>query len=529
MSMDIGINKHHELEITSQDRAFRIEVLRNLDGAVVLSWNNTIIAPPTDGNADVLRGLAAQYAVPGKINLDPKRGGIKPNWVIERFLSRRYYASMDIEPPEPVEVQGLRKKLLPHQEAGVWYAARVRRCWIADDCGLGKTPIALATVQLRRDFPLLVVCPAALMQFWADEIHKWLGRTAEVITGEDTFARNRSVYLANYKTLTTLPPDQWQWTKPSAIIFDEAHWLKDEDSQQSQAAYRISKGVYTLLLVTSTPVINHPGELIMPLRIMRHYNQADHLRKFVESFDAARDKWKCFDELYAFQAELRQTCLLRRSQHQLARDTPPPEIAYRLMELPIPISDYLTNQAFGHVIGPESGSERPAGWQPVRSPIQVTGLLKAPGIIDFVRQLSADKVVVFAQHTRVLKYLARNLDAILLEGGTESIKIRDALARFQSDPNQRVLVMSYGIADGWSLNGVQHMLIAELPWSPADVYRAISRLYRLGQKGQVKVYIMRALKTPDAKYIRSAYEIKEQIIEYAVNIDPEEYGSRKRK
>ena len=65
-------------------------------------------------------------------------------------------------------------ELAPFQWAAVHYALHARRCFLADEQGLGKTVEALATLEADGAFPALVVCPAALKLNWQRETEHWL-------------------------------------------------------------------------------------------------------------------------------------------------------------------------------------------------------------------------------------------------------------------------------------------------------------------------------------------------------------------
>lgn len=70
-----------------------------------------------------------------------------------------------------------------------------RRALNADTVGLGKTAQGIgAMIESGQPGPYLVICPkTAVQSTWAREIHKWLGKGAEVITLPDSKARRQSV------------------------------------------------------------------------------------------------------------------------------------------------------------------------------------------------------------------------------------------------------------------------------------------------------------------------------------------------
>src|SRR3954451_15223417 len=92
-------------------------------------------------------------------------------------LSQAHVA--DFDPPP-----GLHGTLMPFQTAGVVYALRQRRTFIADEQGLGKTIEALAAIESADAYPAVVVCPASLKLNWLRAGARWLSaRRAEPLGG----------------------------------------------------------------------------------------------------------------------------------------------------------------------------------------------------------------------------------------------------------------------------------------------------------------------------------------------------------
>src|SRR6185437_4097139 len=76
------------------------------------------------------------------------------------------------------------RELAPFQWAAVRYALEHRRCFLADEQGLGKTVEALATLEADDAFPAVVVCPASMKLTWAREAGRWLPhRSITIVNG----------------------------------------------------------------------------------------------------------------------------------------------------------------------------------------------------------------------------------------------------------------------------------------------------------------------------------------------------------
>lgn len=178
-----------------------------------------------------------------------------------------------------LDIPGLGAELYPFQKAGVKYAIEARRTFIADQMGLGKTPQSLATVHVLGAYPAVVVCPASLKLNWQREARKWLpGKRIRVLNGraktEDTTANllfadayTADLLILNYEILPSWVPTLRAWGVQVAI-FDEAHYIKTEGAARTKAAMALTLGLPTILLLTGTPVLNRPEELVAQLRVM---------------------------------------------------------------------------------------------------------------------------------------------------------------------------------------------------------------------------------------------------------------------
>ena len=138
---------------------------------------------------------------------------------------------------------------------------------LADDMGLGKTLQAITLMQSRAaQGPQLVIMPTSLLHNWQAELARFApamsvkvlnqaGANRRQMVGE---AADGDVVLATYGLLVTegelLSEPTW-----TTIVLDEAHTIKNRDTQTSKAAMML-KADFRLLL-TGTPLQNHLNEI----------------------------------------------------------------------------------------------------------------------------------------------------------------------------------------------------------------------------------------------------------------------------
>ena len=127
--------------------------------------------------------------------------------------------------------------LFPHQVEGVAFLLGRRRAILADDMGLGKTRQAVVSLRhLAPAGPYLVVCPASVKRNWAREIALVAPEASVlVIEGNASVPVSGEWVIVNYDILgahaATLQRVPW-----AALVFDEAHYLKNHTSGRSKLA-----------------------------------------------------------------------------------------------------------------------------------------------------------------------------------------------------------------------------------------------------------------------------------------------------
>src|SRR5688500_10656075 len=186
----------------------------------------------------------------------------------------------------------LAEGLFPHQIEGVAFLLGRRRAILADDMGLGKTRQAIVSLRyLAPGGPRLVVCPASVKRNWAREIEVVApGRSALVIEGSAPVSPPAEWVILNYDIIGR-HIDSLQRVPWAALVFDEAHYLKNHTSARSKLARQLTtsppppqatarqaspspkatarQGLVVQLL-TGTPLTSRPRDLFVLLQLVGH-------------------------------------------------------------------------------------------------------------------------------------------------------------------------------------------------------------------------------------------------------------------
>lgn len=194
----------------------------------------------------------------------------------------------------------------PHQVDGIRTLARIPHFLLADQMGLGKSLQALTVfcidVKLGRARTCLVVCPVSLRGNWYDEVTKFT-RLPVLLLGQEPHpskpgqfkmlgpkARSEQfkdfvnqpgprVVVCNYEQVVA-HHTELQWM--DFVVFDEAHYIKNPDSQRTRAALKLRHRKRTALM-TGTPVLNNVGEL-WPILHMIDPQRWPNFRKFLNRY-----------------------------------------------------------------------------------------------------------------------------------------------------------------------------------------------------------------------------------------------------
>src|SRR5207302_1857172 len=126
---------------------------------------------------------------------------------------------------------------------GVLFLAFTEAALLADDVGLGKTPMAIAAARLLKEQHgverVLVFTPASVKYQWGREIERFSDESYTVIAGskakrEKQYAMGSFFTVTNYE-LMLRDRELVHALKPDLVILDEAQRIKNWRAKTSQA------------------------------------------------------------------------------------------------------------------------------------------------------------------------------------------------------------------------------------------------------------------------------------------------------
>ena len=239
-------------------------------------------APYSSHNLQAAKEWAQRYY----LQIEPERW-LSDSAYDQDVLMPLYRESLALQPQKPLEpIREIRGNLYPFQEVAIQYALKRKRCFIADPSGTGKTVVALASVAMSRAFPLVVVCPPRLLSHWQAEITKWFpGWPVQVLKGAG-LQGNQRAYLVSYSQLQKYL-QSLDGLRLRSIIFDESHRLKGYETRQTKLATELAKRIDYRFLLTASPVVNRPADLMSQLKVMGRWDVLVNVRYFSETYCGA--------------------------------------------------------------------------------------------------------------------------------------------------------------------------------------------------------------------------------------------------
>lgn len=459
-------------------------------------------------------------------------------------------------------VDGLGGDLYPFQAAGVEYAKDIDSVLIGDEMGLGKTMQALAILQLKNAFPALVVCPAGLKYNWEREASKWLPeRSVSVINGGKVgLIPETDVVIINYDILNSRNRDV-SWVDAfnlmlfRGIVLDESHYIKNHKAKRTKAVSSLADKIKTKILLTGTPILNRPVELVSQLEVMGKLDDFGGFWGFVERYcDAHQGSWgwdfSGSSNLKELNNSLRGSCFVRRRKEDVLSELPKKQHSM----LPVKITNQkeykraekaflswvaeqaMVESSFLESIKDLSNKERK--WRIKEHAESATAKAKRAEKlvkIEKLKQLSAKgklkaaiewiesfletdgQLVVFATHRFVVDALKLKFpDSVTIQGGDSAINKQLAVDRFQNGKAPLLIGNTKAAGLGITLTAASNVVFIELGWTPAEHDQAEDRLHRIGQESSVNCWYFTGVDTVD-KYIYDLLQSKRSVVDEATD------------
>ncbi len=434
-------------------------------------------------------------------------------------------------------------KLFPYQKKGVDFILREKKVIIADEMGLGKSAQALMAMNKLGFQKVLIACPASLQSNWQIEAKKWINKVPEIIYHSQDI---RNFNVISYSRIHKLSPNLIK--KYQMIILDESHYIKNIKAKRTIAVLKIIQGISYRVLLTGTPILNRPIELVPQLQAigLLHSNK----KKWQFIYKYCNPKKGFFGWDFTGSSELKDLSkrlspfMLRRSKRQVLPQLPKKHVYSTLLDMPDPQGYQRVLEHHDHSIKTKnikyqalfknlqdlSNNERKRYIERLEN--QEYNQLKYAVLtkIEKLRQITVKqkiqaskylldtfedygtKVIVFCTHRNTIKLLQKRYKPVSISiSGEVPVKKRQSLIEtFQQDPNIIFLFATIQtVGTGYTLTQAQNIIFLELGWTPAEHKQAEDRIHRIGQKKQVNINYLVLKDSIDEEIIKLLFEKNE--------------------
>ena len=450
----------------------------------------------------------------------------------------------------------LRVEPYEYQREGICFGLEHKRIIIGDEPGLGKTLQSIGIVDTANAYPCLVICPSSLKINWQREFEKFTDKSALVL---DNNVRTTWGYLlsmgvhqvaiVNYESLRKFFVWDIRGGKQfrlkdvvfnpqiqafKSIIIDESHRVKDPSAQQTIFTKGLSVGKDWCILLSGTPVVNRPEDLIAQLSIMNRLGEFGGRAKFMADY-CTDPKGKTAEPavpLSELSRQLYDTCMIRREKAKVLPQLPDKT----RVDLYIEISnDKEYNLAAEDLAAYLQEYTECTDWE-IRRKMRMEALVrfmtlrslatkgKIAQAVDFIRTFldSGKKLIVFCSLHEIVDELQKVFPrAVTVTGRDSAVNKQASVDAFQNNPNVQLIICSIKAAGvGLTLTAASDVAFIELAWTYADCCQCEDRAHRIGQKDNVTCYYLLGRGTIDHTIYRLIHR-KKSIANEIMNADDE--------
>ncbi|MBT6275425.1 MAG: DEAD/DEAH box helicase [Chromatiales bacterium] len=420
----------------------------------------------------------------------------------------------------PLRRELLNIELLPYQLDGIAFAAGQGRSIIADEMGLGKTVQAIGVAELLARQAgierVLVICPTSLKGQWRSEIHRFSGRTCQLIVGSaderaTQYENDAFVTVCNYeqvlRDLRVIEAVAWDF-----IILDEAQRIKNWQSKTSTVVKSLRSRF--ALVLTGTPLENRLDDLYSIVQFVDQRQLGPGFR-FFHRHRVVNEKGRVlgYQNLDEVRERLRPV-LLRRTRALVMNELPARSVSIVRIT---PTQEQLDIHA-GHMRIVSQIVRRSFMREVDLLRLQKALLMcrmaangtylcdkRAPGYSSKLERLGElfdalvkepdRKVVLFSEWTTMLDLIEpmlneRDVQFVRLDGKVPQKKRQALIGTFQKDSSCRLFMTTNAGSTGLNLQAANTVINVDLPWNPALLEQRIARAHRIGQRRAVQVFVL---------------------------------------
>ena len=408
--------------------------------------------------------------------------------------------------------------LLTHQQEGMERALAFGSTLCSDDMGLGKTAQAIGVTASALEAghrPVVWVVPPSLRTNTVREFDKFAPHlTTHVVVGQ------KPSCLPDVDVIIVGDSVVSHWEAAlidhglGGLVVDECHRAKSRTTRRAKAIRALSKIVKgPRLLMSGTPIQNHPGELVSLLTILgligKFGGPVNFLDRYCPRIPGNRFGMRGIDHdmLSDLHVRLSDLCMIRRTKDEVLELPNKGFLAISLESNDKVAAEYRMCEAdlrryLSEVCGYNGArlarADKAAALVQLGKLRRLAGLAIVESTTQYVEELLSstlpgepqEQVVIFCEHRDVAEALAKSLGCPAIQGGMGDVAKQAVVDAFQSGDETVLVANSVAGGVGITLTAGRHVVFAELPWHAAAVDQQVSRCHRYGAEREVVGHVV---------------------------------------
>lgn len=315
------------------------------------------------------------------------------------------------------------------------------------------------------------------------------------------------------------------------IIIDELQACKSSESQQGKNILKLKSD--RQLGMTGTPLINNPLDLYVPLNWIDADNST--LTNFKSNYCVYDGPFHNiivgYKNLEDLKYQLNQFSL-RRTKDIL--DLPPKTIIPEYLDMNDDQDKFYNNVQQG--VKDEVDKVKLTTTSLLAMMTRLRQATASPSIlttenisstkIDRACELTeqivsqGDKVVIFStfkEPVLKLKEALKQYNPVIGTGDVSDSELSDNIDKFQTNPKTQVFIGTWSrCGTGLTMTAATYMIFIDTPWTNAQFQQSCDRIYRIGTKNPVFIYVLMCKNTVDER-VYSIIKDKEALSDYMID------------
>lgn len=377
-----------------------------------------------------------------------------------------------------VNESSLNNRLFPFQKACVSWALKKGSSALFEDCGLGKTAQQLEwanQICKKEKKPILILSPLAVSLQTKQEGKKF-GIDVNVCASQDDVVTG--INITNYEKLHKFKP------KFVGIVIDESSILKAFSGKTRNQIIEFSQGIPYRLACTATPAPNDFEEIGNHAEFLGVCTRTEMLSMFFINDTANCGTWR-------LKGHVRDNLFWKWMSTWALMFSKPSDIGFDDNGFILPKIKYFEHiipaiekpkVGFFHLSGGQNLMDR----KRVRQQTIESRTAKAAKIIND----SKDAWVVWCGLNKESEMLSEKIEDCYEITGKQEDRVKSKLMiGFAEGKINRIVTKSKIAGRGMNWQICNKAAFVGLSDSWEDLYQAIRRIYRFGQKQQVEIHI----------------------------------------